>query len=455
MTDRRRIFIFLIMTGMIATMLGSALARQDLVSTNPGQVSFGKPTEISMTRAASTNIDLRNLPKTPPQKFERPEREEPDVERTAISNGIKPPSESITPSVPVQSAPAPPPIMSFDGLDFATWGAGHPPDTNGDVGPTYYIQTINTSIGIFRKSDGVRVAAFTFNTLMSQGGFGDVRDTGNFGDPVVLYDTFEDRWVITDFAFSLSGGNVVNPPGSFQVFAVSKTGDPVTGGWNFYSINTVGGLGDYPKLGIWPDGLYMSVNMFNYSAGGAFQNPRVYAFNKAQMYAGKPAVQVVSFNAPSAEFTLLPANARLQTGTPPAGSPNYFSVVWQFINSVSVYKFHVDWDRISTSSFTGPFMSTDTNWWEQLAAANQTAPTPANRNDELYPRLMVQNQYSNIGGVESLWTSHSVGAGNPGAANLTATQAAVRYYQVKVTGGAVEAAPTQAWTHSPDASLWR
>src|SRR5437879_2071045 len=96
-TDRRRIQFVLILTGMIVAMLGSALARQDLVSTNPGQASIGKPTEISMARNGTTNIDLRNLPKTPPQKFERPEREEPDVERTAISSGIKPPSESIAP----------------------------------------------------------------------------------------------------------------------------------------------------------------------------------------------------------------------------------------------------------------------------------------------------------------------------------------------------------------------
>ena len=47
---------------------------------------------------------------------------------------------------------------------------------------------------------------------MKQGNFGNVCDTENFGDPVVLYDTFEDRWVITDFAFTLDGGNnVINP----------------------------------------------------------------------------------------------------------------------------------------------------------------------------------------------------------------------------------------------------
>src|SRR6185295_4851383 len=124
----------------------------------------------------------------------------------------------------------------FDGLDREFWGAGSPPDTNGDAGPTYYIQSVNTSVGIYDKTTGAQVTAFTFDTLMSQGSFGDQGDTENFGDPVVLYDTFEDRWVLTDFAFTLDGGQNVNPAESFQCFAVSINGDPLTGGWNFYSI---------------------------------------------------------------------------------------------------------------------------------------------------------------------------------------------------------------------------
>src|SRR5207248_5018193 len=134
----------------------------------------------------------------------------------------------------VSTAQAPPTIANFAGLDFQNWGAGHPPDTNGDVGPNHYIQTINTSVGIYDKGTGTRLAAFTFNTLMSQGHFGNLCDSNNFGDPVVVYDTFEDRWIITDLAFILSGGNIVAP--AFQCFAVSKTGDPVAGGWTFYSI---------------------------------------------------------------------------------------------------------------------------------------------------------------------------------------------------------------------------
>ena len=402
-----------------------------------------------MQRGRSWDGDLRSLPSTPPRKRERPEREPPQPAPTIVPGGPaartgRNAEQSITGITPGPSAPAPAPIQSFDGLDFANWGAGHPPDTNGDVGPQYFIQTVNTSIGVYRKTDDVRVAAFTFDTFMSQGQFGNLCDTDNFGDPIVLYDTFEDRWVITDFAFQLDGsGNVINPPGSFQCLAVSKSGDPVTGGWNFYSINTAGGLGDYPKFGIWPDGIYMTVNMFDYSAGGSYQNPRAYAFNKGQMYAGAPSVQVVSFDLPASDFTVLPSNGRLQTGTPPPGTPNYYLSTWQFTNALSVYKFHVDWNSISLSTFTGPDTPLAATSWPNASVPN--APSQGGNNlDVLQIRAMMQVQYTNLNGAESLWATHTVRRQD------TNGFAASRWYQVNVTGGTVNSNLPQAVTWDPD-----
>ena len=406
------------------------------------------PREQRMRRGRPFDGDVRlTLPQTRERIVrERPEREGPAPRPVTVGSPVEIGPESglvAEAGVPASSAIAPPPLMSFDGLDRAGWGAGFPPDTNGDVGPEYFIQTINTSIGIFRKTDGALISAFTFNTFMSQGSFGNLCDTANFGDPVVLYDTFEDRWIITDFAFQTSGGAVVNPPGAFQCIAASKTGDPVAGGWNFYSINTAGGLGDYPKYGIWSDGLYMSVNMFNYAAGGSFQNPRVYAFNKAQLYSGAPTVQVVSFDAPAADFTLLPSNARLQTGTPPPGTPNYFVSTWQFLNAVGVYQFHVDWNSISLSSFTGPTVSIASSGWPNANVPNALS-LGGNNLDVLQIRAMMQNQYTNIGGVESLWDTHTVRRQN------TTGFAAPRWYQLNVTGGVVAATVPQAVTWDPD-----
>ncbi len=262
---------------------------------------------------------------------------------------------------------------------------------------------------------------------------------------MALYDSFEDRWIITDFAFVLDGsGNVVAP--AFQCFAASKTGDPLAGGWNFYSIQINDGLNDYEKLAIWPDGLYMSANMFSFGAGSSFQGARAWAFNKAQMYAGAPTVQNLSFNVGGGDFTLIPGNARLQTGTPPAGSPNYFLSTWLFTNAVTVYKFHVDWDRISLSTFTGPDVPIAATSWPNAAVANAAQPGTATLLDVLQLRAMVQNQYTNLGGVESLWAPHTVRRGD------TSGLAAPRWYQVNVTGGTVNPSLPQATTWDPDAA---
>ena len=421
-------------------------AAQDLQSDRRlSPAAAALPVEHTMQRGGSTSIDLRTLPRTAPEEEgeERPERPEPPL------NPIELPGAPTLPQIPSvtpgRNAPAPPPILGFEGLDRENWGSGSPPDTTGDVGPDHYIQAVNSSVGIYDKTDGSEIAAFTFDTLMAQGNFGNQCDTENFGDPIVLYDTFEDRWVLTDFAFTLDGGGNVNPAEAFQCFAVSQNADPVSGGWYFYSVRMPDFLNDYPKLGVWTDGIYMSANMFGFPAAGAFQTTRVWAFNKAQMYAGAPTVQVVSFDQ-GGDFTLLPSNARLQTGTPPPGTPNYFVSSWNFLNALTVYKFHVDWERISLSTFTGPDVPLAASGWPNANVANAPQPGTAQLIDVLQIRAMMQNQYTNFGGVESLWNTHTVRRGN------TAGFAAPRWYQVDVTGGTVAANIPQAATWDPDAA---
>ncbi len=412
-------------------------------------VKIGPPVEREMKKAKGKVFDLRALPSTPPRQRERPERHGPPPNPVMI----EPPAGTSSPSIgeegfrlPAIEAAAPAPISTFDGLDRENWGAGSPPDTTGDVGPTHYIQGVNTSVGVYRKSDGFRLAAFTFDTLMSQGNFGNLCDTDNFGDPVVLYDTFEDRWILTDFAFQLDGQGNINPPVAYQCFAVSMSGDPVSGGWNFYSIEVTDGLHDYEKLGVWSDGIYMSANMFGFSASGTFQGVRAWALNKAQMYAGSPTVQIVQFDIGSGDFTVVPSNARLQTGTPPPGRPNLFTSTWNYLNAVSVYKFAVNWTSIGLSTLTGPDVPLAGTSWPDAGPANVPQSGTAQLLDALPLRAMVQNQYTNLGGTESLWIPHTVRrANNTGFA-------APRWYEVNVTGGTVAASIPQAATWDPDAA---
>ena len=111
------------------------------------------------------------------------------------------------------------------------------------------------------------------------------------------------------------------------------TGDPVSGGWNFYSLAVSDALQDYPKFGVWPDGLYMSANMFQFAAGGPSRRPRVGPQPGPDGSRGAiGAVQELQRSDRSGRaigtniaFSVLPSNARVQTGAPPNGSPNYFT----------------------------------------------------------------------------------------------------------------------------------
>ena len=89
------------------------------------------------------------------------------------------------------------------------------------------------------------------------GGFGGACETTNDGDPVVLYDQFADRWLISQFTASSPYNECI---------AISKTADP-TGAYNLYAFQlSTTDFPDYPHFGIAPDGYYMSVNWFT---GGA------------------------------------------------------------------------------------------------------------------------------------------------------------------------------------------
>ena len=195
----------------------------------------------------------------------------------------------------------------------------------------------------------------------------------------------------------------------------------------------------------------MSANMFPYAAGGSYFGYHMWALNKQQMYADAPSPQVVDFAGDTSDFTVIPANARLQAGTPPAGSPEYFVSTEQFLNAVSIYKFHVDWDKVSTSTFTGPQTAAAPTCWPNSFPAN--AATPANAADTLAIRAMAQAQYSNIGGAESLWVDHTVNRGEFTIANCgggNTNFATVRWYQANVTGGTVAANVVQDATYDPE-----
>jgi len=430
--------------GLVAAFAGSSTtpvqgktSRGDFRRLSPGGAAKGSAAAATSTgrkikhgvrvAPAEFNGSVRKLPQIAPDRLVRPEREEHEVVLPAAQKqplaGAEEPSRV---SAPARSAPAPDPDVTFKGLDFFNWGAGHPPDTVGDVGPNHFVQAVNTSIGIFSKSGGAPLAAFTFDEFFT--GTGTACDANNQGDPTVVYDPQADRWIVADFAFT---GDGTTPP-FFECIAVSQTGDPVSGGWWFYAIRTDDAshpwFADYPKMGIWPDGLYMTANMFS---DFGFEEVRVWAFNRSDLEAGLPVRKVVVDLGTPDFFTLLPSNMRAVTGAPPAG-PNLLVSESQSLFAFEVWKFHVDYSG-SGSTFTGPTNVSQAPY----DFIPEDVPTPANSLDSVFDRLMMQAQYSNIGGAESVWVNHTVhccGAGSP---------MGIQWAQLNVTGGSVSATPVQ------------
>ena len=140
----------------------------------------------------------------------------------------KPPTQSGGPAGPIQtdagpqtSAPTPTGV-NFEGIGVGLAGfspSGNPPDVNGRVGATQYVQWNNTSFAVFNKTTGaLEYGPAAGNTLFQA--LGGVCASHNDGDPVVSYDILAGRWVLSQFV-------VAGPAGSYshQCFAVSTTSD--------------------------------------------------------------------------------------------------------------------------------------------------------------------------------------------------------------------------------------
>lgn len=77
-----------------------------------------------------------------------------------------------------------------------------PPDTNGAVGVTQYVQMVNVTIAVFAKSTGaLQFGPVPIHTLWK--GFGGRCETGgDGGDPLVLHDQLANRWFVSQLQFN-------------------------------------------------------------------------------------------------------------------------------------------------------------------------------------------------------------------------------------------------------------
>jgi hypothetical protein len=139
---------------------------------------------------------LRDQPPWPIQaRQEREAAENPhipnnhvDMPDTVVDRGTL--LSQLAPSIPG-------PILNFAGIKYPGVNCNcAPPDTNGEVGTTQYVQMVNTGYQVFDKATGNSILGpNSIESIWS--GFGGVCQTSGFGDPVVIFEQLAKRWVIT------------------------------------------------------------------------------------------------------------------------------------------------------------------------------------------------------------------------------------------------------------------
>ncbi|HEV1998629.1 MAG TPA: hypothetical protein VGR61_10930, partial [Candidatus Dormibacteraeota bacterium] len=145
----------------------------------------------------------------------------PTVRRDPVIQGAPSPNAPATPGT----------SRSFDGVGQGIPGyfvSASPPDTNGAVGATQYVQWVNASYAVFDKSTGQILLGPTLGSSIWASLGASPCATRNDGDPIAQYDKGNNRWVMTQFAVPNQ-----NSGPNFQCVAVSTSPD-ATGSYNLY-----------------------------------------------------------------------------------------------------------------------------------------------------------------------------------------------------------------------------
>ena len=351
------------------------------------------------------------------------------VQREATSTGA--------PSIPFVNFEA---LSSQDNFDVFG-GRPNPPDTVGDVGPDHYVQMVNLLFAVYSKTGDELVPPTDIGALWADFELPDCTDRS--GDPIVVYDQFADRWILSQF--TTSGLSDPTLP-FYNCVAISTSGDP-TGTYYRYAFTTGFNFPDYPKYGVWRNTYMITTREFGptteYGIG-------VYGLQRRQMLLGKTAKAISFFIdgndpvlLPLVGDGLLPADvddrrrpARGST-VPLVGTQDDGFGYGATIDAANVWEFSVDWrpEPIATLDFAAqlpvaPFDSV----YPCGPDSRDCLPQPGIVNPAQYLDTLSSRQrptwrlaYRDFGAYESLVTNQSVEA--------APAQAGVRWYEFRRTDG--------------------
>lgn len=368
--------------------------------------------------------------------------------------------QSVDPAAVEGSMPTP--IFTLDGLanvdnmqPVGTQQLVIVPDTNGDIGPSHYIQAVNNLYRVYSPSTGQILEWYRAISSLFEG-FGGLCENNDEGSPIVLYDHLADRWVISQMA-----RNTVAPNFEYhQCIAISSSPDPVSGSWFLYDFQVItssANLYTSPKLAVWTNGYYMTLDQWKYNNGTwSSAGQGVAVLEREKMLLGQNARMIYFdlFNSNPELHNMVPAD--LDGFPPPADTPGYFLQIdddgrGAEADQISLWQLDVNWNnefaawgplgKLAVSNFDSKFTCNSTTYTYNCIP--QPGATSDQYLDVISDRLMYRVQYRYQGDDEHLILNHTVDSG--------VDQASIRWYHLKTD-------INDAWqvfefgTHSPDSN---
>ncbi len=362
---------------------------------------------------------------------------------------------------------------TFEGIDASQISKpGFDIDPNGSIGTRQFMEWVNVAYQGYDK--------VTFAPVWStpQSGITPWKNAGLSGcynisgDGVILFDRLASRWVVA--------GHDVSNGVNYYCIAVSNTDDLTSStlAWYAYAFNMNSIIGqnsqgkfyfpDWPKLGTWADGYYLSMDLEDPSNNYQEVGVVACALDRTDMLIGATPDSPQCFKQPTTingslelGHSLIPADVN-GTTPPPTGRDEFFVSIENPANdgvtttsdTFNLWDFHVDWSNPANSTFTQstpsvapytPGCYQPTQIANTICVPEPSTATTGKHIDSVGDRFMPRLDYRNFGSYESFLFSHTI---QPG----TSKQTGIRWYELRGPG-----TPTvyQDGTVNPDNVLYR
>lgn len=319
-----------------------------------------------------------------------------------------------------------------------------PPDTNISVGDNQIVETVNVDYAVYNKSGGLDQAVAPIHAIFAAAGgilSNSMCTSVDGGDPIVLYDKIDKKWIISQLAYNNGLSN------NHFCLAISTTSD-ATGPYMAYDFSFGKSFPDYPKLGIWAtrsltspgtqhSGVYFSANIFSH--GNTFAGAEMCGFPLSDVASPPSTLTMACYVNGSSVFSVLPADLEGSPGVSgttnpaPAGTAEYFM---QFTgsNTLNLFQFNPNFGG-GTPSVSGPF-NIPVAPFQEACGGSACVPqyNTSEQLDSLGDRLMYRLSYRNYGASgQSMVVTQSV------QNSSASSQTGVRWYQLTSANSATTA----------------